>query len=368
MLISFLNNINPRTLFTLSTLMLSIFGLVMVFSSSSVQAMENHADPYFFLKKQTFYLGFGLVLFWISSKLKTEYLEKKYKFFYFIGFFLLALTLIPILSKTAGGASRWIQIAGISLQPIEISKYLLLIFIAKHLIVKLDKINTFKIGIISPFTLTLPYVIVLLSQPDFGNTVLVLSTIFLMIIIAGAKLKHIIFSFILLCISFGTLIMAAPYRMKRLLTFLNPYEDPHGAGYQIIQSYVSFAKGKFLGVGLGNSSQKLFFLPQNHNDFIFSIIAEELGFLGCILTLILFFSLFFSIYKMILRAKDVFCRYLMSGILLITLMQVIINISVTIGLIPTKGVPLPLVSYGGSSLVFTLFSLGIILALDMRKK
>ena len=170
MLISFLNNINPRTLFTLSTLMLSIFGLVMVFSSSSVQAMENHADPYFFLKKQTFYLGFGLVLFWISSKLKTEYLEKKYKFFYFIGFFLLALTLIPILSKTAGGASRWIQIAGISLQPIEISKYLLLIFIAKHLIVKLDKINTFKIGIISPFTLTLPYVIVLLSQPDFGNT------------------------------------------------------------------------------------------------------------------------------------------------------------------------------------------------------
>ena len=189
-----------------------------------------------------------------------------------------------------------------------------------------------------------------------------------MIIIAGAKLKHIVISFLLLSSSFIFLIFAAPYRMKRLMAFLNPYEDPHGTGYQIIQSFVSFANGQFFGVGLGNSSQKLFFLPQGHNDFIFSIIAEELGFAGCLFTIFLFLILFYSILKILKRSKDLFSKYLISAILIITTIQVIINISVSVGLMPTKGVPLPLISYGGSSLVFTLGSLGLILGLDKRRK
>ena len=212
------------------------------------------------------------------------------------------------------------------------------------------------------------YVVLLLYQPDFGNTVLLLSTIFLMIIIAGAKIKHIIISFLLLGSSFIFLIFVAPYRIKRLMAFLNPYEDPHGTGYQIIQSFVSFANGKLFGVGLGNSSQKLFFLPQGHNDFIFSIIAEELGFAGCLFTIFLFLILFYSILKLLKRSRDLFCKYLICGILVITTIQVIINISVSVGLMPTKGVPLPLISYGGSSLVFTLGSLGLILGLDKRRK
>ena len=189
-----------------------------------------------------------------------------------------------------------------------------------------------------------------------------------MIIIAGAKLKHLIIVFSFLLSSFILLILAAPYRMKRLLAFLNPYEDPQGSGYQIIQSFISFAKGQFFGVGLGNSSQKLFFLPQGHNDFIFAIIAEELGFIGCIFTIVFFSLLFYSAYKLIRKNKDQFSKYLISGILMITIMQVILNISVSIGLMPTKGVPLPLISYGGSSLIFTLGSLGLILGLDRRRK
>jgi cell division protein FtsW len=151
------------------------------------------------------------------------------------------------------------------------------------------------------------------------------------------------------------------------MSFLNPYDDPQGTGYQIIQSFVSFAKGKLFGVGLGNSSQKLFFLPQGYNDFIFSIIAEELGFLGSMIIIILFGILIWSGFKMLERAKDLFSRNLISGIIILTSLQIIINISVTIGLMPTKGVPLPLISYGGSSLIFTLFAFGLILALDKRK-
>ena len=368
MLDNFLKNFEPRVIFISSILLLCVFGLVMVFSSSSVFAMENHADSYYFLKKQLIYFTIGLIAFTISSKLNANKLEKNYKFYYFLGLLILLLILIPGLSKTAGGASRWINIGGFSFQPIEISKYLLLIFISKHLIIKKDKITIFRVGIVSPFIVSLPYVLLLLLQPDFGNTVLLLSTIFIMIIIAGAKLKHIIVSFILLFSSFFLLILAAPYRMKRLLTFLDPYEDPHGAGYQIIQSFVSFANGKFFGVGLGNSSQKLFFLPQGHNDFIFSIIAEELGFIGCMLTILLFLILFYSILKMLKRSKDLFCKYLIGSILIITVTQVVINISVSIGLMPTKGVPLPLISYGGSSLVFTLGSLGLIYGLDKKRK
>ena len=368
MLKSFLDNFEPRSLFIFSILVLSAFGLVMVFSSSSVSAMENHADAYYFLRKQSIYLVIGLSAFGISSLLNIEKIEKNYKFFYFLGILLLLLILIPGISKTAGGASRWINLGIFSFQPIELSKYFLIIFISKHLIVKKEKIKNFKIGVLSPFILSIPYVFLLLYQPDFGNTVLLLSTVFLMIIIAGAKLKHLIIVFSFLLSSFILLILAAPYRMKRLLAFLNPYEDPQGSGYQIIQSFISFAKGQFFGVGLGNSSQKLFFLPQGHNDFIFAIIAEELGFIGCIFTIVLFSLLFFSAYKLIRKNKDQFSKYLISGILMITIMQVILNISVSIGLMPTKGVPLPLISYGGSSLIFTLGSLGLILGLDRRRK
>ena len=160
----------------------------------------------------------------------------------------------------------------------------------------------------------------------------------------------------------------APYRMQRLLSFMDPYADPQGSGHQIIQSYVALAKGGLFGVGLGNSSQKLFFLPAQHNDFIFSIIAEELGLLGSSILLCLFGFLIYSGFKILERSKDLFSRNLIAGIVIITSLQIIINLSVTVGLMPPKGIPLPLISYGGSSLVFTLLAMGLILALDKRRK
>jgi len=367
MLKNYLDSIEPRILFLISTILLSTIGLLMVFSSSSIIAMEDHADSFFYLKRQSLFLFIGLIVMIICSKLNTNFLSKNYKFFYIIGIILLLLVLIPMLGRKSGGATRWIQFLSFSIQPIEIAKYMLLIFIAQHLNIKNARIREFKIGVVSTFLPCLPYILLLLIQPDFGNTVLICITVFSMIILSGAKISHILSIFFVLLSSFLSLIYVAPYRMKRVMSFLNPYDDPQGTGYQIIQSFVSFAKGKFFGVGLGNSSQKLFFLPQGYNDFIFSIIAEELGFLGSMIIIILFGILIFSGFKMLERAKDLFSRNLISGIIILTSLQIIINISVTVGLMPTKGVPLPLISYGGSSLIFTLFAFGLILALDKRK-
>lgn len=367
MLKNYLDSIEPRILFLISTILLSTIGLLMVFSSSSIIAMENHADSFFYLKRQSLFLFIGLIVMIICSKLNTNFLSKNYKFFYIIGIILLLLVLIPMLGRKSGGATRWIQFLSFSIQPIEIAKYMLLIFIAQHLNIKNARIREFKIGVVSTFLPCLPYILLLLIQPDFGNTVLICITVFSMIILSGAKISHILSIFFVLLSSFLSLIYVAPYRMKRVMSFLNPYDDPQGTGYQIIQSFVSFAKGKFFGVGLGNSSQKLFFLPQSYNDFIFSIIAEELGFLGSMVIIILFGILIFSGFRMLERAKDLFSRNLISGIIILTSLQIIINISVTVGLMPTKGVPLPLISYGGSSLIFTLFAFGLILALDKRR-
>lgn len=367
MLKNYLDSIEPRILFLISTILLSTIGLLMVFSSSSIIAMENHADSFFYLKRQSLFLFIGLIVMIICSKLNTNFLSKNYKFFYIIGIILLLLVLIPMLGRKSGGATRWIQFLSFSIQPIEIAKYMLLIFIAQHLNIKNARIREFKIGVVSTFLPCLPYILLLLMQPDFGNTVLICITVFSMIILSGAKISHILSIFFVLLSSFLSLIYVAPYRMKRVMSFLNPYDDPQGTGYQIIQSFVSFAKGKFFGVGLGNSSQKLFFLPQGYNDFIFSIIAEELGFLGSMIIIILFGILIFSGFRMLERAKDLFSRNLISGIIILTSLQIIINISVTVGLMPTKGVPLPLISYGGSSLIFTLFAFGLILALDKRR-
>ena len=367
MLKNYLDSIEPRILFLISTILLSTIGLLMVFSSSSIIAMENHADSFFYLKRQSLFLFIGLIVMIICSKLNTNFLSKNYKFFYIIGIILLLLVLIPMLGRKSGGATRWIQFLSFSIQPIEIAKYMLLIFIAQHLNIKNARIREFKIGVVSTFLPCLPYILLLLMQPDFGNTVLICITVFSMIILSGAKISHILSIFFVLLSSFLSLIYVAPYRMKRVMSFLDPYDDPQGTGYQIIQSFVSFAKGKFFGVGLGNSSQKLFFLPQGYNDFIFSIIAEELGFLGSMVIIILFGILIFSGFRMLERAKDLFSRNLISGIIILTSLQIIINISVTVGLMPTKGVPLPLISYGGSSLIFTLFAFGLILALDKRR-
>jgi len=365
---NYLNKIEPKNLFLISVLILSIFGLIMVFSSSSVKGMEDYADSYYFLKKQGIFLCIGLIIFIIFSKIETNFLEKNHKLFYGIGIIMLLLVFVPILGKKAGNATRWIDLGLFSFQPIEISKYMLLIFIAKHLAIKSKRIKEFRIGVISSTLPCIPYAVLLIMQPDYGNTVLLLTTIFAMIIISGARLSHLVSIFIVLSCSFYTLILMAPYRMQRLLSFMDPYADPQGSGHQIIQSYVALAKGGLFGVGLGNSSQKLFFLPAQHNDFIFSIIAEELGLLGSSMLLCLFGFLIYSGFKILERSKDLFSRNLIAGIVIITSLQIIINLSVTVGLMPPKGIPLPLISYGGSSLVFTLLAMGLILALDKRRK
>ena len=368
MLKNYLSNRDPRKLFISLILALSIFGMIMVFSSSSVSSMEIHADEFYFLKRHIFFLCVGLLIFTFFTKIDTGILEKRYKNLYIIGIIMLALVFVPGLGKEVGGGTRWINLGPLSFQPIEVSKYMLLIFIANHLAKKSERIKEFKIGVVSAILPCLPYALLLILQPDLGNTVLLLSTIFAMIIISGAKLSHIVSIFIFLSSLFASLIWIAPYRMQRLLSFMDPFADPTNSGYQVVQSYVAFAKGKFFGVGLGNSSQKLFSLPHQHNDFIFAIIAEELGMVGSSVVICLFGLLIYSAFRMLERAKDIFSRNLIAGIMIMTSLQIIINISVTVGLMPPKGIPLPFISYGGSSLVFTLLAMGLVLALDKKRK
>ena len=220
MLNNYLENIEPRVLFIFSIILLTIIGLVMVFSSSSIVAMENHADSFFYLKRQSLFLIIGLFIMLITSKVNTDVLSKNHKFFYIIGIILLLLVLVPMLGRKSGGATRWIQILSFSIQPIEISKYMLLIFIAQHLNIKNTRIKEFKIGVVSTLLPCIPYLLLLLMQPDFGNTVLICVTIFGMIILSGARMSHILGIFFLLISSFISLIYIAPYRMKRIMSFL----------------------------------------------------------------------------------------------------------------------------------------------------
>lgn len=339
-------------------------GVVAVYNASSAHSHETYNNSMRFLKFHAIYLLIGIAAMVTLMHVKPSFLRKLVYPGYLLGLALLIAVLFPDIGKEVGGGRRWISVGGFSFQPSEFCKYMLVIYMAHFLFKKQDKMDSFWIGIFSPLLAGGAYVGLILAEPDLGTSFLVLAILFIMLFVGGARLRY------LLGIGAGAAgllalaIINEGYRMKRIMSFLDPWEDPLGSGYQAVQSFTALGIGGIYGSGLGNSSQKLFFLPQAHTDFIFSIIGEEFGFIGIMTLIALFLMILAKCVMISIRAEDPFSRYMVFGFTALITLQAALNMGVAVGLFPTTGLTLPLVSYGGSSLVSTLAAFGIILSVS----
>jgi len=348
------------TFFALIIILLFI-GLLMVYSASNIWADYKYADRLFFVKRQLLFSGAGVVAM-IFIMFIPYYAWQKYSRIILIScFILLLVVLIPGVGVIRGGARSWIGIGAFSIQPSEFMKLGLIIFLATTLAHKQKYITSFKKGFLPLTLLIFTAFGFIMLQPDLGTGLVLVLTCMLMIFVAGARYLHFFSLAFIGLVGLTFLILSAPYRLKRITAFLNPWEDPLGDGFQIIQSLYAIGPGGLMGVGFGNSLQKYFYLPEPQTDFIFAIIGEELGFIGGSIVICLFVLLFWRGIKIALEAPDTFARFMALGIIGMLIIQVMINISVVIGLIPVTGITLPFLSYGGSSLTLTLCSVGILL-------
>lgn len=347
---------------------LLIAGIVMVFSSSYIWSEYKFNDAFYYLKRQALFAGAGVAAM-IFFMFIPYFTWKKYaKMILFICFILLLLVLIPGVGMVRGGAQSWIGIGAFSIQPSEFMKLGLIIFLASLLSEYQKYITSLKKGFLPCLLLIFTAFGLIMLQPDLGTGMVLVLTCMIMLFVAGAKLSHFFGLAGIGVIGFIGLIASAPYRINRITAFLNPWEDPLGHGFQIIQSLYAIGPGGLMGLGIGNSLQKYFYLPEPQTDFIFAIIGEELGFIGGALIIILFFLLLWRGIKISLEAPDLFSRLLAVGISSMLALQAMINISVVIGLIPVTGITLPFLSYGGSSLTLTLCSVGILLNISKYSK
>ena len=338
---------------------LVLIGIVMVFSSSA--AYTEHNDSFYFLKRQVLWclLGTGMLL--ITKNLDYHKLHQYTYPIMIITFLLLIVVMFPEFSKKVGGARRWLAFGGFSFQPSELAKFTLVLFIAKSLVKRADKLRNFAYGYLPNLIVLGFFFIPILFQPDFGTVMVILAVTCTMLFIAGLRKKFLFLSILAIIPFIALAIYFADYRSRRIIAFLNPWEDPSGAGFQVIQSFYAFGRGGFWGAGLGESSQKLYRLPEAHTDFIFSVIGEELGFVGTTAIVLLFLIFIWRGFLTAYQAKDPFGTHLATGLTLLIGLQAFINLSVASGLLPTKGLTLPFISMGGSSMLVTMLSVGVIL-------
>jgi len=341
-------------------------GIVMVYSSSSISAATRFGDGTHFLKRQSCSALIGLLLMLLVMNIRYQALKRLVYPITITSLLLLILVLIPGIGTTIGGSSRWFRISPLSFQPSECAKLALIIFLAYSLAKKEKKIKSFSIGFLPHLIVTIVMCALVLLQPDFGTAVTLLFLFFILMFAAGSKIRYL--TYVLSAVSVGCyfLISCVGYRLNRITAYLNPWEDPTSTGFQIIQSFLAFGSGGLWGTGLGNGKQKLFYLPEPHTDFIFSIIGEELGLIGVLLVITLFIILFCCGVKIALKAPDLFGTYLALGITSLIVLHMVINLGVVMGLLPTKGSTLPFISYGGTSLVVNLTSIGILLNISSQ--
>ncbi|WP_282941530.1 stage V sporulation protein E [Paenibacillus sp. RC67] len=351
----------PDVTMLVCTMMLLAIGVVMVYSASAVLAFHEFGDLYYYLKRQLLFavLGIAAMIFTMN----VDYLVwKKYaKIGLIVCFALLLIVLIPGVGVVRGGARSWLGIGSFGIQPSEFMKIGMILFLSKMLSENQNKITLFNKGLIPPLGLVgLAFGLIML-QPDLGTGAVLVGASLLIIYTAGARLLHLSYLGMVGVAGFIGLVIAAPYRLKRITAFLDPWQDPLGAGYQAIQSLYAIGPGGLVGLGLGMSRQKYSYLPEPQTDFIFSIIAEELGFIGGSFVLILFMLLVWRGMRTAITAPDTFGSLLATGIVGMIAVQVVINIGVVIGMFPVTGITLPLISAGGSSLTLMLTSIGILL-------
>ena len=347
-------------LFTI-TIMLICVGIVMIYSSSSIYAAEKYKDSFFFFKRHLVFLFVGAALAFLMMCIDYRKLQEISKPLLAVAFFLLVLVLIPGIGREVSGAQRWFRYKFISFQPSELAILAVIIYVADFICRKDNFIRDFRKGFLPPMLVLGGVSLLILIQPDLGTTISVSLVVITMVFVAGTRLSYLLSLFLASIPALYILIFRVAYRRMRIMAFLNPWLDPKGSGFQIIQSQVALGSGGIFGVGLGHSRQKLFYLPAAHTDFIFSIIGEELGLLGTLSIIILFIIFIQQGIKIIKNAPNKFGYFLSLGLVLMICLRAVINIGVSCGLLPTKGLPLPFISYGGSSLMFDMVAVGILL-------
>lgn len=351
-----------RVLF-FAILALVVGGIVMVYSSSSVVALKTYDDSAYFMKRQIAWAVIGLVLMLIATRIDHTVLQDKRVVIVLllVSLMLLVATLIPGVGRMVNGARRWLPLGGIAFQPSELAKFSVVVYMSYYIVKKGKELRDFMNGIFPAYVVVGVFLLAVVLQPDFGTTMTIAGVACIMLFAGGANLLHLGGTFVAALPFVFVGVMHSEYRARRIFSFLDPWADPHGAGHQIIQSFLAIGSGGVFGRGLGEGRQKLLFLPERHSDFIYAVIGEELGLIGAIAVIALFLVILWRGMRIALVVGDPFSRMLAIGITLLISLQGMINMAVVTGLLPTKGIVLPLVSYGGSSLVVTMAALGVLL-------
>lgn len=349
-------------------LLLLGIGLIMVYSSSAILASQNYGDSYYFLKRHavSVILGIGLLL----SLQRVDYRLFWKGVYPLLGVIvlLLGLVLVPGLGTEVGGAKRWLRFAGFSLQPSEFAKPAIVLFFAYALAKKKEKIRDLKVGLLPLMLVAGTVLVLILASRDLGTVLTLASVIFLMLYVAGTRLRYLVCTIVLSIPFIYHALFAVAFRRRRLLAFLDPWQSPLDSGFQIIQSFIAFHNGGFSGMGLGEGKQKLFYLPAAHTDFIFSVLGEELGWIGVCVVISLFLVVIARGFWIFFHEKNPFGLFLAFGLTILLAIQVIINMGMVMGLLPTKGLALPFVSYGGSSLLANVIGIGLLMGISRRQR
>ncbi len=346
------------------TIVLIAVGIGMIYSASAVMAQKKFGDSAYFLKRQMLWLAVGMVVLIVVARMDLRTLRKCAVPLLLIGLLGLILVLLPSVGVTAKGARRWLRIGALTIQPAELAKVGVILYLAHYLAKKGERMGDFRFGFLPPLVVTGTLIALIVVEPDLG-TALVIGLVTLgLLFVGGARLGHLALVGLAALLPLYFLIARVPYRRQRILSFLDPWNDPTGAGFQVIQSFLALGGGGPIGVGLGEGRQKLFYLPEPHTDFVLSALGEELGFVGTAAVVLLLGLFVAKGIEIAMDANEPFSRYLALGVSFLVGFHTLVNVGVITGLLPTKGLPLPFVSYGGSALVVNMIGTGILMAVS----
>ncbi len=349
----------------IAALSLCVFGLIMVFSASSIYALKEYGTKYYFVERQLVYLMLGIMAGGFAAVVNLDLIRKYIYVLYGMIIILLFMVFVPHIGVVVSGSHRWLRFGSFTVQPSEFAKPVLILLVAHLIEEKGQRLNN-PPPVILPLFFTAIVLVLIIKEPDFGSVVIITTVVFSILFLAGVNIGSLALTFLPALPVGILLVMHSTYRLNRVKAFLDPWQHAQTGGFQIVQSTLAYGAGGVTGVGLGNSFEKLFYLPEAHTDFIFSVIAEELGFLGVAAVIGVFIFLITRAFSVAARSGSAFTKATVYGLTLFIALQVIINIAVTLGLLPTKGLTMPFISYGGSSLTAELISVGIILNLSRR--
>lgn len=352
----------------LPVLILVGIGVLMVYSSTAVTSLRKYNNGFHYLWNHLFTVGVGFTAMMVLSRIDYRKIRP---FIYVLlagAFLLLLLVFVPGIGVSANGARRWLRLWPTTFQPSELVKIILVFFFASYMEKNIRNMRDIRYGILIPMTVMLAFQAVIIIQPDFGAVMSLAVLTIGLLILGGARLSYLGMLLLSALPVLYILVSTSSYRMKRVTCFIDPWKDAYGCGFQLVQSFIAFGNGGIFGVGLGESRQKLYYLPEVHTDFIFSLIGEELGLLGVVLVLGVFLSLFIMGFRIARQTRDAFSYYLSYGLTLMIGVQAIVNFAVSTGMMPTKGLPLPFISYGGSSLLVNMAAAGILMSIANKNQ